>query len=154
MEYGGFSSFLPIAASSHVASRGPSPGLLRVCEPQDSHVNLNVWGVIFQEKDHSLKVSPPKVKTPQLLQLPHFMKGPVAWRGVEPHPVSHQQCGQAQLSMVQSQLSLLQMPGHVQGALGWGQRCPLQVSVGHGALCTDWGLHDAGQLLCADGVQL
>lgn len=88
MDYGGFSSFLPIAASSHVGSRGPSPGLLRVCEPQDSHVNLNVWGVIFQEKDHSLKVSPPKVKTPQLLQLPHFMKGPVAWRGVEPHPLS------------------------------------------------------------------
>ena len=71
---------LPVAVSLHVWPRGPSPDLLKVCEPQDSLVNLNISGrwFLFQEQDQILKVSPLRVKTPDLLQLPHFMRGPVA----------------------------------------------------------------------------
>ena len=76
----GFLSLLPVAVSLHVWPRGPSPDLWRVCEPQDSLVNLNISGrgFIFQEQDQILKVSPLRVKTPGLLQLPHFIRGPVA----------------------------------------------------------------------------
>lgn len=82
-------SFIPCVV------QGSPTCLLRVCGPQDCHVHLNVWGVIFQEEDQLLRASPPKVKTPLLLHLPHFMKGPVAQRGVEPPPISIRGAGPA-----------------------------------------------------------
>lgn len=112
---------------------GPSPGLLRVCEPQDFHRNLNVWGGHIPGGGSDSQGEPPKVKTPLPAPSALFYEGsvgPVAQGGVEPHPLSaSERAGPA----VDGSERVVPAPGawsHAEGLRGTGNSPP-KVSEGH-----------------------